>query len=72
VIPISTVTNAKGTFFGWSQLTTAMAFGSSGTTVYIGTFNGTIYPVPTGTYALGAPIYNPAQFGTCWALVVTP
>ena len=69
VIPISTATNAKGTFFGWSQLTTTMAFGK---TVYIGTFNGTIYPVSTATYALGAPLYHPARFGTCWALVVTP
>jgi hyaluronoglucosaminidase len=71
VIPISTATNAKGPFFGWSQLTMAMAFGPSGTTAYTCGWKGVI-PVSTTTDQLGPTLYDPGEGSRpCWAIVVT-
>jgi DNA-binding beta-propeller fold protein YncE len=70
VIPINTATNVKGPFFGWSQLTMAMAFAPSGPTAYTCGYRGVI-AVSTRTDVLGSTLYQPYA-DACWAIVVTP
>jgi DNA-binding beta-propeller fold protein YncE len=75
VIPINTATNVKGPYFGWSQLTMAVAFGPSPATVYTCGWRGVI-PASTTTDTLGATLYDPPlsnlPAGPCSAIVVTP
>jgi DNA-binding beta-propeller fold protein YncE len=76
VIPINTATNVKGPFFGWSQLTMAMAFTpGGGSTAYTCGWKG-IIPVSTRTDTLGTTLYDPPIARPpdypCSAIVVTP
>jgi DNA-binding beta-propeller fold protein YncE len=75
VIPISTATGVKGPYFGWSQLTMALALAPSGTTAYTCGYRGVI-PVSTTTDTLDATLYVPplsnAPQEPCSAIVVTP
>jgi DNA-binding beta-propeller fold protein YncE len=75
VIPINTTTNVKGPYFGWSQLTMTIAFGSSQNTVYTCGWQGVI-PASTTTDTLGATLYDPPRgnlpAGPCSAIVVAP